>query len=121
VRRVVELTFPMPVNLANARMHWAQKQRRHDAWKMRALVQERGLRVRPKRPIKRCRVSAIMYLGRGVMDHDNSVARLKWCIDFLKERGVIVDDDPKHLTLTGIPEQRQGNPKRVVLTIEEIE
>lgn len=119
--RRLELTFPMPVNLANARMGWRQKNQHHDDWKLRAIVGERGLRVRPKRPIERCRVSAILYLGRGVMDHDNSVARLKWCLDFLKERGVIVDDSPKHLTLTGIPEQRQGTPKRVVLTIEEVE
>ena len=118
--RRLELTFPMPVNLANARMHWAQKNRHHDAWKMRALVQARGLRVGLKRPMQRVRVTAILYLGRGVMDQDNSVARLKWCLDFLKERGVIADDDPQHLTLTGIPEQRQGTPKRVVLTIEEV-
>jgi len=118
--KTLTLVFPMPLNLANARMHWRQKTRSHDAWKMRALVGERGLRVRPKRPMERVRVTAILYLGRGVMDHDNAVARLKWCLDFLKERGLIVDDAPKHLTLTGIPEQRQGTPKRVVLTLEEV-
>lgn len=119
--RTLTVTFPMPVNLANARMHWAQKNRRHNDWKLRALVIERALRVRPKRPMARVRVTAVMHVGRGIMDHDNAVARLKWCLDFLKERGVIVDDSPKHLTLAGIPEQRQGNPKRVVLTLEEME
>ena len=118
--KTLTLTFPMPVNLANARMHWAAKLRKHNDWKTRALVGERSLRVRPKRPMARVRVTAIMHVGRGVMDHYNAMARLKWCLDFLKERGLIIDDAPKYLTFTGIPEQRQGNPKRVVLTIEEV-
>ena len=118
--KTLTLTFPMPVNLANSRMHWAQKHRRHNDWKARAIVAERGLRVRQRRPMEHVRVTALMYVGRVLMDHDNATARLKWCLDFMKERGLIVDDAPKYLTLTGIPEQRQGNPKRVVLTIEEV-
>ncbi len=117
--RRLELTFPMPVNLANARMHWAQKARRHEAWKMLAIVRERGLRGR-HRPMQQLRVTAIFYVGRGLMDHDNAVARLKWPLDLLKERGLIADDSPRHLTLTGIPEQRQGTPRRLVLTLEEV-
>lgn len=116
--RTLTLTFPMPVNLANARLHWAAKNRKHNDWKTRALVGERLLRGR-RRTMERVRISAVMYVGRAVMDHDNATARLKWCFDFLKERGLIVDDSPKYLTLTGIPEQRQGTPKRVVLTLEE--
>jgi hypothetical protein len=117
--RTLTLTFPMPVNLANARMHWAVKHRRHQEWKTRAIVMERGLRGR-HRPMDRVRVSALMYVGGGPMDDDNATARLKWCLDLLKERGLIVDDKRPHLTLTGIPEQRQGTPKRVVLTLEEV-
>lgn len=118
--KTVTVTFPLPINLANARMHWAQKKRHHDAWKMRALVEERALRVRPKHPMARVRVSAVLHVGRVLMDHDNAVARLKWCLDFLIERGLIVDDGPKFLEWAGFPEQRQGNPKRVTLTIEEV-
>jgi hypothetical protein len=116
--RRLELTFPMPVNLANARLHWREKARRHQAWKMLAVVRERGLRGR-HRPMQRLRVTAVLYHGGAVMDHDNAVARLKWCLDLLRERGLIVDDSPRHLTLTGIPEQRAGRPRRVVLTLEE--
>ena len=118
--RTVTLTFPMPVNLANARMHWAQKNRHHNDWKVRALVGEKGLRGR-HRKMERVRVSAVMYVGRAAyMDDDNATARLKWCLDYMKERGLIVDDKRPHLTLAGIPEQRQGNPKRVELTVEEV-
>ena len=117
--RTIVVTFPMPVNLANARMHWAKKLRHHHEWKTRAVVGERALRGR-HRPMQRVRVSALMYVGGGRMDDDNATARLKWCLDLLKERGLIVDDARPHLTLTGIPEQRQGTPKRVVLTLEEV-
>lgn len=119
MNRALTLTFPMPVNLANARMHWAAKLRKHNEWKTRAIVGERGLRGR-HRVMQRVHVSAVMYVGGDRMDDDNATARLKWCLDLLKERGLIVDDKRPFLTLTGIPEQRQGKPKRVVLTLEEV-
>ena len=117
--RTVVVTFPMPLNLANARLHWAAKMRKHNEWKTRAVVGERALRGR-HRAMQRVRVTAVMYVGHGPMDDDNATARLKWPLDLLKERGLIVDDKRPHLMLTGIPEQRQGNPRRVVLTLEEV-
>lgn len=69
--------------------------------------------------MQRARVSAVLYL-RQRMDDDNSVARLKWPLDLLKARGLIVDDKRPHLELVGIPEQRQGSPQRIVLTLEEL-
>lgn len=118
--RTVTLTFPMPLNLANARMHWAKKMRTHQEWKTRAIVGERGLRGR-HRPMQRVKVTAVFYIGGGgYCDPDNITARLKWPLDLLKERKLIADDSPRHLTLAGIPEQRQGKPRRVVLTLEEV-
>lgn len=116
--RLLELTFPMPVNIANARLHWAVKSRKHNEWKLRAIVGERGLRGR-HRPIQKCQVTAVLY-ARQRMDDDNAVARLKWPLDLLKERGLIVDDKRPHLMLTGIPEQRQSSPQRIVLTVQEV-
>jgi len=56
---------------------------------------------------------------RQLMDDDNAVARLKWCLDLLVERGIIVNDKRPHLTLTGIPDQRLGSkPTRIELTLE---
>lgn len=116
--RTVTLTLPMPPNIANARMHWAAKLRHKRAWEQRAIVGERGLRGR-HRPMQRCRCTAVLVL-RQRMDDDNSVARLKWVLDLLKIRGLVVDDKRPHLELTGIPEQRQGHPQRVILTLEEV-
>lgn len=109
----------MPPNLANARMHWAKKHRAHEDWKLRAIVGERGLRGRrPSRPHKRVKVTAVMY-PRVRMDDDNCVARLKWILDLLVERRIVVDDKRPHLELTGIPEQRLGSrPARVELLVE---
>lgn len=116
--RRLELTFPMPVNLANARLHWHAKSKAHQEWIMRAVVSERGLRGRHT-PMARCRVTALLYVKRA-MDADNAVARLKWPLDLLKLRGIIADDSPAHLLLAGIPEQRAGHPQRIVLVVEEV-
>jgi len=115
----ITVTLPMPPNLANARMHWRKKTQAHAAWKQRAIVGEPQLRGRrPRRPYERVVVTAVLY-PRQLMDDDNAVARLKWCLDLLKDRGLIVDDKRPHLVLGGIPEQRVGGkPTRIELTIE---
>lgn len=116
--RTLTITMPLPTNLANARLHWAAKLSAHNAWKLRAIADEPHLRgKRPRRPLERVEVAAVFYVGSVLMDDDNATARLKWPLDLLKERGVIVDDKRPHLRLAGIPEQRQGTPRRVVLTI----
>jgi hypothetical protein len=118
--RTVTLTLPLPLNLANSRMHWAAKDRARKQWQERAVVMERGLRGR-HRVMQRAAVAAVLFVGGNRMDDDNAVARLKWPLDLLKIRGLIVDDKRPHLTLLGIPEQRQGTPRRIELTLTEVE
>lgn len=111
------VVLPLPPNLANWRAHWAKKVRVHNEWKERAIAESRELRGRrPRRPFERVTVSAVLYVGCR-MDDDNAVSRLKWCLDLLKERGLIVDDKRPHLELEGIPEQRTGSKRRVELTL----
>jgi len=117
--RTVLLTVPMPLNLANSRLHWEKKRRLRNAWEVRAIAQERGLRGR-HRTMGRATLAAVMYVSMR-MDDDNAVARLKWVCDLLKKRGLIVDDRRPYLTLTGIPEQRTGSrPPRIELTLTEV-
>lgn len=117
--RTVTLTLPLPLNLANSRMHWAAKRRAHHAWKARAIVMERGLRGR-HRPMQRAAASVVLYVGGHRLDDDNATACTKWVWDLLIERGLIVDDRRPHLTLLGIPEQRTSAPRRVELTLTEV-
>jgi hypothetical protein len=117
--RTVSLTLPLPLNLANSRMHWAAKLKAMHAWKTKAIISEPKLRGRHT-PMQRATLEAVFYVGRWVMDDDNVTARMKWIGDILKERGLIVDDKRPHLTLTGIPAQRTETPRRVELTLTEV-
>jgi len=60
-----------------------------------ALVTSQGV-VRPHRPWPRARIKATLYTWNP-MDYDNAIARLKWCVDFLVERGLILSDTDKVL------------------------
>ena len=39
------------------------------------------------------------------LDEDNSMARLKWTLDWLRGAGYVEDDKKRNLTFAGIPEQ----------------
>lgn len=88
---------------------------------MKAIVDEPQLRGRHQ-PMETVRVTARFFLSAKakLLDWDNLMARCKWPIDFLKERGLIVDDGPTQVVWTGIPTQQHGRPPRLELTIEEV-
>ena len=92
----MRITLPMPPNMANKSFgHWAKKGRARDEYMMLAMVLSQDVK-RPRKPFHRARISVTLYTWNP-MDRDNLTARLKWPIDFLVERGVIVDDGPKCL------------------------
>ena len=118
--RILILTLPIPENLGNSRLHWAAKHRKHMAWKTLALVWEKQLRGRHKPPHS-VRVAVRFYWGRKQFsDADNTVARCKWPLDLLKERGLIVDDKWPHVRWEGFPEQYADKPRRLELTLTEV-
>jgi len=98
--------MPMPENLANARLHWAVKDKARKAYWRHCdlLVQGQILPPPPAVPLPKATLSVRMTLGNA-MDDDNALARCKWAIDFLVKRKYIVDDSRKHLRLAGLPEQ----------------
>jgi hypothetical protein len=98
------LTLPMPLNLANARLHWRAKDRERDAYFTHcdALQARNAVPAPPAVPLVRATIAAAMVLG-GHMDDDNAMARLKWPVDWLRTRGYIADDRRKNLRWTGFP------------------
>lgn len=117
------LTFrlPLPPNLANARMHHMVKHRAKVAyWRHLDILQSGGiLPPPPKEPMAKATITATLTLGNA-MDDDNAMSRTKWCQDWLKTRGYIVDDSRKHLKWGGIPKQRisRRNEPCLELTLE---
>lgn len=117
----MKLVVPMPLNLANSRMHWRVKQREKIAYwgALAVMLAQKQLPKPPAKPPEKVRISATMYVGN-FMDDGNAMNRMKWIEDWLKAWGYIKDDKKKHLEWTGFPEQQidRQNP-RIELTLEE--
>ena len=117
----IRLTVPMPLNIGNgSHGHYMVRHKQKLAyWKALDTMQAAKLiPAPPATPLDRVTLDSVMHLG-AMMDHDGSVRRHKWILDWLKTRQYIVDDSPKHLTWVSFPEQRvkrDGN-YRVDLTL----
>jgi hypothetical protein len=121
--REMRFEFPMPVNLANARMHWRVKQNAKEAFYAACdLKQAAGSFPAPPRvPFPKATATVTMHLG-APMDDDNAAARLKWIWDWLKTRGYLADDKRKALHQRTYPTQkiRRGAAYYVAVTITEL-
>lgn len=96
----MNLTLPLPANLGNARLHWAQKHRAKNAyWKRCDERQLVGLvPPPPPGPLNQARLTITLYT-HNPMDPSNAVARVKWVEDWLVTRGYITDDSARHIQL----------------------
>jgi hypothetical protein len=116
----VKIVVPMPLNLANSRMHWRVKHREKMAYwnTLELLIHAKQIPRPPREAIERARITVTMYL-HSTMDTDNAMSRMKWICDFLKEWGYIVDDKTKHLEWTGFPVQViDRKNQRIEITLE---
>ena len=102
----MKLVLPLPMNLANSRLHWRVKNKRKREYfeLLDALLMTRNLPDPPAKPWKKARIKVHAYLW-SPQDEDNLMARLKWPVDWLRNAGYVVDDRKKNLIYAGIPEQ----------------
>lgn len=123
--RVLTLTLPLPMNIANSRMHWRVKEALRQSYFAACDYLLTIKQVPPPphhtKPLERCALRATLKVG-GAMDDDNAVARCKWSIDWLKTRGYIRDDSRKHLRWAQFPEQtiKRDGDYLVTLTLTEL-
>lgn len=114
--------LPLPLNLANSRMHWAAKHKAQKLWAERAdlLVLGQINPKPPKAPWPKATIRAEMVVGNA-MDEGNSLNRLKWVEDWLVRRKYILDDRAKCLKWEGLPVQRvsRKNAPSVTITLTE--
>lgn len=128
----IEVVVPMPVNLANARLHWrtrlGHKKRYYGMLDLiasahRAIGFPDDLPYRIPRPPRvphpgRMWVEAHLVLGN-LMDDDNAMHRMKFVLDWLVTRGYLAGDSRKHIKWRDIPSQEvsRKQPAHVRLTL----
>jgi len=117
----VKLTFPLPVNLANSRLHHFVKHSKRKAyWRLLdGLLTLGRLPEPPHRPWVRVEATVTYYVWNR-MDQGNAMNRLKWIEDWLTSRGYLVDDREENLAYTGLPRQlinRKKGQQRVELEL----
>ena len=113
----MKLILPLPLNLGNARLHWAEKNRKMNAYFDLCLATVKV--KRPEWPLPRADISATLYVWNLMDEGDNMRTRLKWPLDFLVQRGYIEDDSPR--TLTWGPVSQAIDRKRPRVEIELVE
>lgn len=111
---MMRFVLPLPPNMANARMHWAAKNRKRATYTLACTCADSR---RPDEPIAPARVRATLYLWNK-MDEDNLTARLKWVIDWLVEREILLDDHPDCMTLEDVSQEIDRKHQRVEITVE---
>ena len=112
----MKFILPLPPNLANGRMHWAAKNRKRRVYMLTCRAWK--IPRRPVEPLTRARIRATLFVFNR-MDRDNLTARLKWPVDFLVQRGYILDDSEDVLEWAGLPSQQiDRRHQRVEIELE---
>lgn len=112
--------FPLPPNLANARMHWRVKDRERKSYyaKLDVMQMWKDFPAPPRTPLNRASIRATLFCwNKG--DTGNVMNRMKWIEDWLVTRGYLVDDSEKHLKWEGFPTQqidRKRSEVEIVVT-----
>ena len=114
----MNLTLPLPLNLGNARLHWAEKNRKMNAYFDLCLVTVKV--KRPTVPLPRADISATLYVWNLMDEGDNMRTRLKWPLDFLVQRGFIADDSPRTLTWGEVSQEIDRRRPRIEIELVEI-
>jgi Holliday junction resolvase RusA-like endonuclease len=121
--RTLTLTVPMPASLSNAsgksRNFWAiAGNKRLYFRQLDSRVTARLIPAAPSPAFGICTVTTTMYLGAR-MDVDNAMARHKWPLDWLQERGYIVNDRLIDWSALPVMVVKRGQDYRIDLTLTE--
>ena len=101
----MKLKLPLPINLANARLHWRTKHKKKKAyWEhLDILVTLKRLPQPPETPYQSADLVFRWYVYNK-LDPDNLHARKKWILDWLVTRGYLAGDKEENVTLIDLPQ-----------------
>jgi len=117
----MRFVLPLPLNLANSRLHYMIKHRaKKRYWEALDMLQlTRQIPAPPSEPIQRATIGHLWVLHGVLMDEDNAYSRFKWIGDWLVTRGYLADDKPENVTLEKPVQVVDRKHKRVEVTITE--
>jgi hypothetical protein len=107
----MRITLPLPPNIGNRRGHWRRWKRKQDNYNVLCTAAHPA---RPVEPIAPAVLHATLYVWNR-NDEDNAVARLKWAIDWLVDRQIILDDHPSALRLGTVTQEIDRKNQRLEL------
>ncbi|MFW6083759.1 MAG: hypothetical protein ACODAA_00930 [Gemmatimonadota bacterium] len=116
---MIRLELPEPPSLANKRWHWAERNRRKNAYQHDAYYMALDQQKPPKPPPEKVRIRAHLRLWN-LRDEDNLDASLKWPLDAL-EGAYYVDDSPRHLEIVEVTQEIDRKNRGLTLEIEVVE
>lgn len=99
---VLVFEFPLPANRGNARFghFYAQHRSKKKYWELLdTLAMAKRIPRAPQRPYPQAAAEIVLRTYRP-MDQDNSHARVKDVLDWLRTRGYLVDDNPAAFSYT---------------------
>lgn len=96
----LSMVVPLPLNLANSRLHWAVKQKKkREYWDHLTFLKQ--ARIIPRPPLRWpsfARVEMVLYVAQR-MDKGNAYNRVKWLEDWLAGHGYIAGDREDQIDL----------------------
>jgi hypothetical protein len=107
---IVRLSLPLPPNMVNgalSRAHWSSKTKARTVYRQlcQAWTAVNYYFPPPFSLAPPVTITSVMYVHQ-TMDDDNAVARHKWAIDWLKDRGWLASDAHGKLRWSDMPHQR---------------
>ena len=113
----MKLTLPLPLNLANARLHWAQQHRArrkyYEVCDSHAVV---GIIPGPPAETPERAQVALKFFLHNKQDPDNLAHRAKWVLDYLVTRGYLKDD--REANMEWVPPEQEIDRKNKRVEIE---
>ena len=113
---LITLDFPPRELSPNARVHWSIKSGMAKGYRWAAKIE--ALLSRPTKPLTAPVGMSLTFVTSTARlpDVDNLIASIKSGIDGLVDAGVLVDDSPKYLRLTGATvRKREGKEQPCVM------
>jgi Holliday junction resolvase RusA-like endonuclease len=119
--QALTLVLPLPLNLANSRLHWAARLREKRAyWERLNVRRDAKLIAWPPHAIPpKASVEIVMYVGAR-MDRDNLYARVKWPLDWLVSWGYVSGDREDQIELV-VTQKVDRKNQRMSVTITAME